>query len=105
MMPQERAFGDDETSGKRPGGYSTARWSASNPAARYVKVRQTIGNSKHIGGRFKMADDKDKKKCKNPSCSCPATEGTKYCSASCQGTGDTIELDCDCGHDDCSGNF
>jgi hypothetical protein len=52
-----------------------------------------------------MADDKDKNKCKNPPCSCPATEGSKYCSASCQGTGDTIELDCDCGHDDCSGNF
>ncbi len=43
--------------------------------------------------------------CKNPVCGCPPQEGGKYCSASCEGTGDTIELDCDCGHDGCSGNF
>jgi hypothetical protein len=34
----------------------------------------------------------DEKKCKNPPCSCPPQEGGKYCSASCEGTGDTIEL-------------
>ena len=50
-----------------------------------------------------MADDKNK--CKNPSCTCPAQPGGKYCSASCEGTGDTIELDCDCGHEECGGNF
>ncbi|HEU5132278.1 MAG TPA: hypothetical protein VFT26_09255, partial [Pyrinomonadaceae bacterium] len=50
-----------------------------------------------------MADDQ--KQCKNPSCTCPAQPGGKYCSASCEGAGDTIELDCDCGHDECGGNF
>ena len=52
-----------------------------------------------------MADDKDKKICKNPPCGCPATEGSKFCGPSCQGTGDTIEIDCDCGHAECTGNF
>jgi hypothetical protein len=47
----------------------------------------------------------DENKCKNVTCSCPATEGTKYCGPSCEGKGDTIELDCDCGHEDCQGNF
>ena len=48
----------------------------------------------------------DEKKCKNPPCSCPPSgEDGKYCSASCAGTGDTIELDCDCGHEACAGNF
>ena len=50
-----------------------------------------------------MADEKDK--CKNPVCSCPPQPDGKYCSASCEGAGDTIELDCDCGHPECSGNF
>ncbi|HEY0006727.1 MAG TPA: hypothetical protein VGB17_18230 [Pyrinomonadaceae bacterium] len=52
-----------------------------------------------------MADEKDKNECKNPSCTCQVPEGVKYCSAPCQGTGSTIELDCDCGHDECGGNF
>jgi len=47
----------------------------------------------------------DEKKCKNPPCTCPPQPDGKYCSASCEGTGDTIELDCDCGHDECQGNF
>ena len=51
-----------------------------------------------------MADDKEKK-CKNPACSCPPQPDGKYCSASCEGTGDTIEIDCDCGHPECTGNF
>jgi hypothetical protein len=49
-----------------------------------------------------MADDKDT--CGNPVCSCKPTDG-KYCSASCEGAGKTVEIDCDCGHPDCSGNF
>ena len=49
-----------------------------------------------------MADDNT---CKNPSCTCSPQEGGKYCSASCEGAGDTIELDCDCGHEACGGNF
>ena len=51
-----------------------------------------------------MADDNEKK-CKNPACSCPPQPDGKYCSASCEGTGDTIEIDCDCGHPECTGNF
>jgi len=47
----------------------------------------------------------DENKCKNAVCGCQAQDDGKYCSASCEGTGDTIELDCDCGHDGCSGNF
>lgn len=51
-----------------------------------------------------MADDNEKQ-CENPSCTCPAQPGGKYCSASCEGSGSTIELDCDCGHEACGGNF
>jgi hypothetical protein len=52
-----------------------------------------------------MADKDNAKTCKNPPCGCPASEDSKYCGPSCEGTGDTIEIDCDCGHDNCSGNF
>jgi len=52
-----------------------------------------------------MADDEKKNQCKNPPCTCPPQPGGKYCSASCEGTGKTIELDCDCGHPECGGNF
>jgi hypothetical protein len=51
-----------------------------------------------------MADDKENQ-CKNPPCSCPATADGKYCSAACAGTGDVVQLDCDCGHPDCTGDF
>ena len=47
----------------------------------------------------------EENKCKNPACSCPAQPEGKYCSASCEGAGGTIEIDCDCGHPECSGNF
>jgi len=52
-----------------------------------------------------VAEDKEKNKCKNAACSCTVQEGQKYCSASCEGTGDTIEIDCDCSHPECKGNF
>jgi len=54
-----------------------------------------------------MAEDKDKEEeqCKNPVCTCKPQPGGKYCSASCEGAGKTIELDCDCGHPECQGNF
>ena len=51
-----------------------------------------------------MADD-EKVACKNPVCSCAPQPGGKYCSASCEGAGKTIELDCDCGHPEGNGNF
>ena len=50
-----------------------------------------------------MADDQ-KDQCKNPACSCAASDG-KYCSAACEGAGDTVQIDCDCGHKECSGDF
>lgn len=52
-----------------------------------------------------MAEDKEKRVCKNAACSCSVPEGQKYCSASCEGTGDTIEIDCDCSHPECKSNF
>ncbi|HEY8411642.1 MAG TPA: hypothetical protein VIK76_09575 [Pyrinomonadaceae bacterium] len=52
-----------------------------------------------------MADDNGKNKCKNPPCTCPPQPDGKYCSASCEGAGKTIEIDCDCGHAECGGNF
>ena len=55
---------------------------------------------------FAMADDEKKEKqCKNPACTCPPQPDGKYCSASCEGAGKTIEIDCDCGHPECGGNF
>lgn len=50
-----------------------------------------------------MAEEKEK--CQNAPCSCKPQAGDKYCSASCEGVGDTVEIDCDCGHPECSGNF
>lgn len=47
----------------------------------------------------------DENKCKNAACSCPPQDEGNYCSASCEGTGKTIEIDCDCGHETCQGNF
>src|SRR6266511_4586147 len=51
-----------------------------------------------------MADDQENQ-CANPVCTCPPQPDGKYCSASCEGKGQTVELDCDCGHPECSGNF
>jgi hypothetical protein len=42
------------------------------------------------------------KKCKHPSCVCNAREGSDYCSAYCEGQGTTPDLECQCGHPDCS---
>jgi len=47
----------------------------------------------------------DEEKCRNPVCTCKPQPGGKYCSASCEGAGKTIEIDCDCGHPECAGNF
>ncbi len=49
-----------------------------------------------------MADDK---KCENAPCSCAPTEGSDYCGVTCEGKGQVVELDCDCGHPNCSGDF
>ena len=52
-----------------------------------------------------MADDRGDNTCKNPPCSCPVEKKGDYCSATCQGTGDTTQIDCDCGHPECGGDY
>ncbi|HEX8746291.1 MAG TPA: hypothetical protein VF717_03770 [Pyrinomonadaceae bacterium] len=53
-----------------------------------------------------MADDREAKKCKNATCNCVLTEdGANYCSANCEGAGDITQIDCDCGHSECAGDF
>ena len=54
-----------------------------------------------------MADEtKDGGKvCANPPCSCVVEKGEKYCSVHCQSTEHTVQIDCDCGHADCKGDF
>ena len=49
-----------------------------------------------------MADEK--LTCKNPVCGCPRSDGD-YCSAACEGTGGTVDINCDCGHAECGGKF
>ena len=51
-----------------------------------------------------MADQEEQKKCQNPVCSCVPKEGD-YCSPSCEGIGDFVEIDCDCAHPECKGDF
>jgi hypothetical protein len=43
------------------------------------------------------------KKCANPVCSCVPPDGSKYCSAHCEGLADKIEVVCQCGHGHCGG--
>ena len=40
-------------------------------------------------------------KCAHPSCVCPRTKDSKYCSTYCQDAKDTMELSCNCGHAGC----
>ena len=51
-----------------------------------------------------MADEREEKTCANPPCSCPV-QGEKYCSVHCESTKSTVQIDCDCGHDGCKGDF
>ena len=52
-----------------------------------------------------MANDKEANTCKHPTCSCPVEAGASYCSASCEGAKGTLQIDCDCGHPACKGDF
>ncbi|MGB8507461.1 MAG: hypothetical protein WCD76_03570 [Pyrinomonadaceae bacterium] len=55
-----------------------------------------------------MADEKDDKKgrtCKNAPCSCAVPDNEKFCSVQCASTQHNIQIDCDCGHADCKGDF
>ncbi|HVF43471.1 MAG TPA: hypothetical protein VM936_10695 [Pyrinomonadaceae bacterium] len=63
--------------------------------------------------REKMADETVRddaaagaaNQCKNAPCTCPVEKGEKFCSVHCQSTGNTIQIDCDCGHETCKGDF
>ena len=46
-----------------------------------------------------MADEKET--CKHSPCSC-AVAVDDYCSAYCEGAGDSVELACNCGHSGCA---
>jgi len=46
-----------------------------------------------------MADKSTK--CAHPSCTCPRTKDSKYCSPYCEAAKDTLELACNCGHAGC----
>ena len=50
-----------------------------------------------------MADEK--KMCAHPGCSCPADEGSNYCSAFCEGVGKTPTIDRNCGCPTCGNNL
>lgn len=50
-----------------------------------------------------MAEEMEQ--CQNPVCGCKPLADGDYCSASCEGVGSTVEIDCDCGHPECDGNF
>jgi hypothetical protein len=51
------------------------------------------------------ADARPANTCKNPPCTCLVEKGEKYCSVHCDSTSGSIQIDCDCGHDTCKGDF
>lgn len=46
----------------------------------------------------------DSKKCENPACSCVTEKGQSFCSTHCEGTKDSTEIICECGHPACKGD-
>jgi hypothetical protein len=52
-----------------------------------------------------MADERKENQCANPPCTCPTEKGEKFCSVHCQSTENTVQIDCDCGHGSCQGDF
>jgi len=55
-----------------------------------------------------MADERDEKQgriCKNAPCSCAVEGKEKFCSVHCASTEHNVQIDCDCGHGDCKGDF
>lgn len=47
---------------------------------------------------------KEQKKCAHTPCDCVPADGSKYCSAYCEGAGDRTEVVCHCGHAGCKGD-
>ena len=55
-----------------------------------------------------MADERDERAgntCANPPCTCVVDKKGEYCGVSCQSTSGTTQIDCDCGHGGCKGDF
>ena len=54
-----------------------------------------------------MADERrdEGKTCANAPCTCPVEKGEKFCSVHCASTEHNIQIDCDCGHESCGGDF
>jgi metallothionein len=46
---------------------------------------------------------KQGKKCAHPNCSCLVSGSESYCSAQCESTAKTPDIDCKCGHPGCKG--
>jgi hypothetical protein len=44
-------------------------------------------------------------RCKHPACSCKVVDGDRYCSAQCEGMGETPDINCLCGHAGCTGRI
>lgn len=44
------------------------------------------------------------KKCANAACDCIPSDGSKYCSAFCEGSEDNMSIVCRCGHAHCDGD-
>ena len=50
--------------------------------------------------------DKEEKTCANAVCTCTADEGSRYCSAYCEGIGrNAATIDCNCGCESCGANI
>lgn len=52
-----------------------------------------------------MPEKKEVKSCKNPPCSCEIPNDENYCSTSCAVMGKSTNIDCECGHPDCKGDY
>jgi hypothetical protein len=48
-----------------------------------------------------MENMDDKKKCAHPPCQCMAAKDSDYCSAYCEGQGETAAILCGCHHPGC----
>lgn len=46
-------------------------------------------------------DVAEQNKCAHPICTCPAAEGSKYCSPNCEAAKGQTDIACDCGHSGC----
>jgi len=44
-------------------------------------------------------------RCRRAACGCEVSAGEKYCSAECEGTDETPDISCRCGHAKCHGEI